>query len=202
MTPSSLRVVSEYVPHRKVSKSCRWRDEHLIASADDCGDLALLDTRLPPERAATVLPEAHDSMIHTVRWSPADDNAFFSAGNDAVIRLWDVRKLHASKAARPLFEMSGHFSPKATKTDLSGIFAPSFCQGGKFISTMGDKNRPRVSIYSASTGATISRGDIRLRCGKGATVQALPTCDVMPEEVVAAASGTDLIFLLPCYGPA
>ena len=189
MANTGLRLSHKSSASNKVVKCCRWRDGHVLASCDDAGTITSIDTRQPKDRAGVHIEDAHPAMIHTVRWSPRDEHILLSAGNDKAIRLWDMRK-----PSSPLHLLQGHQRQEKAK----GIYTPSFCDGGACVSAVGS-DTSSISVYSVDTGSAVSRGRVDMSLPKGATVQALPTCPAMPQEVLAVASGANLMALLPCY---
>ncbi|EOD11159.1 hypothetical protein EMIHUDRAFT_215011 [Emiliania huxleyi CCMP1516] len=140
--------------HSGVIKSVCWRDGNVFASAGRGGNLRVVDPRAGDPSAGLLL----------------------SAGYDLQIKLWDARA-----PSRPLHTLQGHVAPRVARQ--KGIFQPQFCAGGRYVVASGEGSEA-LSLYSAESGATLSRGRI------GCTASTLSCVSVLlwPNSATAAAA--------------
>ena len=113
-----------------------------------------------PARAgpALAIAGAHGTAVNVLRWSPASEHLVLSASHDPAILVHDLRR-----AAEPLHRLAGH-APGGGTARIAGIYQPCFVGGGDAIATPCERST-LLSLYSARTGATISRGEVGLALG-------------------------------------
>ncbi|KAK9830394.1 hypothetical protein WJX72_011510 [[Myrmecia] bisecta] len=134
--------------HQGVVKCARWQSTHLFASCGNDGCIRIVDVRQPDQQPACI-QDAHAGPVNYLRWHPTNGDVLLSAGTDPNIQLFDLRRLPS-----PVHTFSGHINGKCSQ-----IYQPVFVVGGDAIASGGQRSH-KLSIYSTTTGETISRGHI------------------------------------------
>ena len=95
------------IPGGIVTKIAFSPDSHLIAAAVIDRTIRILDSETGQEAARL---SGHTETIRAVSFTP-DGSQFLSAGDDKIIRIWNVRKLISQQALNPGRNSSARVSP-------------------------------------------------------------------------------------------
>ncbi|KAL1508733.1 hypothetical protein AB1Y20_004828 [Prymnesium parvum] len=183
LTPSGLRTDRRIGSlHDAIVKAVRWRNANEFASAGADARVLLSDTRAA-DGGAIALAACHVKAVNALAWSPSDEALLLSSGFDAQLYLHDVRKPQA-----PLHAFAGHTLRQVQR----GIHQPAFCFGGRCIVAVGDGSR-LLSMYCASTGVTISRGELDDAAEGGTALLSVP---LYAHETIMLANGKLLTSLV------
>lgn len=94
--------------HEHVVKCVRWQPGSgssgavMFASCGNDRRLCIVDTRTGGASSLTI-PNAADSVVNTLRWSPADPHLLLTASHDPAVVLHDLRR-----PGQPLHRLLGH----------------------------------------------------------------------------------------------
>ncbi|XP_076471667.1 WD repeat-containing protein 76-like [Babylonia areolata] len=120
------------------------------------GDVAVLDTRTPGQRAEKVY-RVCDKYLRTVSVHPSCPNIFITAGTDMKVSVWDLRKL-SSKGSKPLHFLthgravsSAYFSPLTGRHILS-CSADDTLNIYNCSSSCGEVTRAKTVSHNNKTG--------------------------------------------------
>jgi WD40 repeat protein len=102
------------------------------------------------------IENVHPTVINAVEWCDTNPNLLVSASFSPTLKVHDVRR-----ADNALFDFAGHSAPTRSSTILRPAWFNDLVVVGGDLGV--------ISLYSATTGATISRGT--LDGGACATVQ-------------------------------
>jgi WD40 repeat protein len=149
--------------HRSKVGAVRFQNDHVLASASDDGDVAILDDRLRGEHARPValLENLHQGRPHSVVWDPTSSSMLLTAGLDSVIQQWDLRYLLQQQ---PVCEYFGHV-PTTTRR-CKRIHHPVFYRDGQggdqFVLTGGEGSHSLSMFrYEREPGASVAEGHPR-----------------------------------------
>ncbi len=152
--------------HGGVVKTVHWQPvdgASIFASGAMDRAVCVKDIRVPGAAADVRIEDAHAGGVHTVCWSPgsgAADGATYTlmtAGHDAYIRVWDLRRVHPSSplAATPRFAFRGHHHDVG-RSKYATILPPRWVDP-RVVCAAGEGSL-NLSLYCADTGTTLSRG--------------------------------------------
>ncbi len=152
---SPLTPVHRFSLHGGVVKSVDWKKDgciNLYASGGQDRRVCVKDIRARGDTADVEIEDCHDGGVHSVQWNPyGNSNLLMTAGMDPIIKVFDIRN-----AESPLYEFCGHSDSSVRK--FKTIIPPTFLSNNAIIAAGEGSNR--LSIYSLSTGKTISRGEL------------------------------------------
>jgi WD40 repeat protein len=161
--------------HSGVVKCVHWADAdtlggggggQVFASGGQDRAVCVKDCRSASAAPDVAIADAHSGGVHTVHWGPSGSGGplLLTAGHDPLIHLYDVRwpaapavtldtsSSAASATLRHTFR--GHASPHARKHGT--ILPPRFVSASVVVAA--GEGSDCLSLYCATTGATLSRG--------------------------------------------
>lgn len=154
---SSLPVIHRYADqHDGVVKSVRFSRQkpRQVASGGNDRVLRVFDTNIK-DRAVIEVRDAHARAINSVQFHPTDANLLTSAGFDADMHLFDLRR-----PSTPLFTFCGHL---VDGKQQSAIYHPVFVDSGRGLAAAAGAQCRHISLYNVQDGRTVSRGAIPYR---------------------------------------
>ena len=124
-------------------------DANMIVAGYADGRLSVLDARFLAAPATSrdkhkwTVTEAHRGVVRDVRWSPFVSYWVASAGDDAVIRIWDIRTSH-----QPVRELKGHINAV-----LSVRIATAHSTQHTRIQALTNSFRPFIDFFLSSSSS-------------------------------------------------
>jgi len=119
-----------FVGHKESVEDLQWSptEANVFASGSVDKTLRIWDTRANPTSANMLtVDEAHEADINVISWNRTEP-FIVSGGDDALLKVWDLRKLQSSKTPSPVATFKHHSSAITSvewhPTD-SSVFASS-----------------------------------------------------------------------------
>ena len=188
--------------HEGVVKSVCLKGEFELASAANDGSVSTWDTRSDGPCADF---GGWHSRAHSARWHPVCDHLLMTAGLDAHVNLFDVRK----GAKECVHRFLGHASSRATFR--RAIHHPEFLLSGPrfrphpvyghacHVVTCGELSG-RISLYCAATGSTVSRGTLPAPEGAEGVVDGAAMAVHADGQMAVALDGTGEVYCMRVRG--